>query len=37
MDLENKRKDYRVSIVGIYGQNGSGKTSLIDALALDGG
>ncbi len=34
IDLENKRKDYKASIVGLYGQNGSGKTALIDALAL---
>ena len=32
--LENKRKNYRASILGIYGQNGSGKTALIDAIAL---
>ncbi|WP_352398175.1 AAA family ATPase [[Clostridium] aminophilum] len=32
--LENKRKDYCASIVGIYGQNGSGKTALVDAIAL---
>ncbi len=32
--FENKRKDYRTSILGLYGQNGSGKTALIDAIAL---
>ena len=32
LDLENRRKNYQASIVGIYGQNGSGKTALIDAL-----
>ena len=32
--LENKRKDYKASILGLYGQNGSGKTALIDAIAL---
>ena len=32
--LENPRKDYKASIVGIYGQNGSGKTSIIEALDL---
>ena len=30
----NYRKDFRASVVGIYGQNGSGKTALIDALEL---
>lgn len=30
----NKRKDYRASILGLYGQNGSGKTALIDAIQL---
>ena len=32
--LENKRKDFRASILGLYGQNGSGKTALVDAIAL---
>ena len=32
--LENKRKDYKSSILGLYGQNGSGKTALVDAIAL---
>lgn len=32
--LENPRKDYQASVVGIYGQNGSGKTTVIDALEL---
>lgn len=30
----NSRKEYNASIVGLYGQNGSGKTALIDAVAL---
>ena len=34
LDLENARKSYRASILGLYGQNGSGKTALIDALSL---
>ena len=34
LDLENRRKDYRASIVGLYGQNGSGKTALVDALQV---
>ena len=32
--LENSRKDYKASIVGIYGQNGSGKTAVIEAVGL---
>lgn len=34
LSLENPRKDYKASIVGLYGQNGSGKTSVIEALDL---
>lgn len=34
LSFENMRKDYRASIVGLYGQNGSGKTALIDTLEL---
>ena len=34
LSLMNYRKDFRASVVGIYGQNGSGKTALIDALEL---
>ena len=32
--LENHRKNYKASVLGLYGQNGSGKTALIDAIAL---
>lgn len=32
--FENTRKEYAASILGLYGQNGSGKTSLIDAMDL---
>lgn len=34
LSLENPRKNYKASVVGIYGQNGSGKTSIIEALDL---
>ena len=34
LDFENKRKDYKASVLGLYGQNGSGKTALIDAIEL---
>lgn len=32
--LENKRNKYNASILGLYGQNGSGKTALIDSLKI---
>lgn len=34
LNFENKRKAYKSSVVGLYGQNGSGKTALIDAIQL---
>lgn len=34
LSFENSRKMYNTSILGLYGQNGSGKTALIDALSL---
>ena len=34
LHFTNSRKNYRASIVGLYGQNGSGKTALIDALSM---
>ncbi len=34
LNFENKRKDYKASVLGLYGQNGSGKTALIDAIQL---
>lgn len=34
LNFENPRKPYRSSILGLYGQNGSGKTALVDAVAL---
>jgi len=34
LDFENKRKEYKASVLGLYGQNGSGKTALIDAIRL---
>lgn len=34
LDFENKRKEYKASVLGLYGQNGSGKTALIDAIQL---
>lgn len=34
LSLENRKKSYQSCIVGLYGQNGSGKTALIDAIEL---
>lgn len=34
LNFVNPRKQYDASILGLYGQNGSGKTALIDALSL---
>lgn len=32
--LSKGSKDYSANVLGLYGQNGSGKTALIDAIAL---
>lgn len=32
--FDNPRKNYAASIVGLFGQNGSGKTAMIDAVSL---
>lgn len=34
LSLESVRKEYKASVLGLYGQNGSGKTALIDSLNL---
>ena len=34
LNLINKRKNFSSSILGLYGQNGSGKTALIDAFQI---
>jgi len=34
LSFANNRKSFRTSILGLYGQNGSGKTALIDAIEL---
>lgn len=34
LNFINNRKNFKTSILGLYGQNGSGKTVLIDAIQL---
>lgn len=34
LNLEKNKKPNKASILGLYGQNGSGKTAVVDALAL---
>lgn len=34
LDFNNPRRPHDASILGLYGQNGSGKTALIDAITL---
>lgn len=34
LDLHNNRREYESNVLGLYGQNGSGKTALIDSLYL---
>ena len=34
ISLDNTRKSFKSSIMGLYGQNGSGKTALINAIEL---
>ena len=34
ISFDNTRKNYKASITGLYGQNGSGKTALIDSIKL---
>ena len=34
LSLENPGSGYEAGILGLYGQNGSGKTAVIDALSL---
>ena len=34
LNFGNTRKAYNASVLGLYGQNGSGKTALIDALSI---
>lgn len=32
--FENNNKNFKASVLGLYGQNGSGKTALIDSIVL---
>ena len=34
VSLTNSLKDYNASVLGLYGQNGSGKTALIEAIKV---
>lgn len=34
LSFENPKKNYAASILGLYGQNGSGKTTVIDCISL---
>lgn len=34
ISFDNQRKKYKASVLGLYGQNGSGKTALIDCISL---
>ena len=34
ISLENLEKKYKASVLGLYGQNGSGKSALIDAFSV---
>ena len=34
INFENTRKSYKASVLGLYGQNGSGKTAVIEALLV---
>lgn len=34
LSFENSRKKFNASVLGLYGQNGSGKTALIDVIEL---
>ena len=34
LSFENPRKYFASSVLGLYGQNGSGKTAVIDSITL---